>query len=76
MRRNSEKFWIFLDRIIVGCIFTGLGFIAAGVFLAFNYEMTVYPFFAGVELVILGFFDLLTTIFWIIWDHTPEQLTL
>lgn len=71
-RKKYEAFWEIFDKMVIACIFTSLALITAGVLYSFHYKLSVFPFYGGIELLVLGIMDLLTTIFWLIWDHEAE----
>ena len=44
---------------------------AAGVILAFNFSLSHFLFYAGIEIVLLTVVDLLLSLVWQFWKHKP-----
>ena len=47
--------------LIIDCIFIG-----AGIILVFEYKISDFQFYGGIELIVLGVIDIILTIFWLI----------
>jgi hypothetical protein len=52
-------------------IIRALAIITAGMLFTFDSEQSNYQFYGGIELVVLGVFDLLASIIWMLWKHSP-----
>ena len=66
IKEEYTKFWKIYDRLQMALLIVDGMLIGAGIMLAFEYTMSNYQFYGGIELVVLGLIDIILTIFWFI----------